>query len=57
MSVVARPRTRIQEIFAQVAHMCSEKVRHLPRGQRRQAYLQCIREEMQKYGRNPAGPG
>ena len=54
---VTKPRTRIQEIFAQIAKMCAEKVRNLPKGERRKAYLECIRENMIKYGKNPTGPG
>ncbi len=58
MAVTVSPKLQEwRQYFAQVAKMCSEKVKHLPRGQRRQAFLECMRQYLWRGGRNPAGPG
>ena len=37
---------RWRQYFAQVAHMCAEKVRPLPKGQRLAALRECMRENL-----------
>ena len=37
-----------REIFAQVAHECSARVRQLPKGQRFQAYKDCMRTRLRE---------
>ena len=37
-----------REIFAQVAHECSARAKQLPKGQRLQAYRECLRTRLRE---------
>jgi hypothetical protein len=34
--------------FKQAVAVCKEKVKHLPKGQKRAAYIECMREHLKK---------
>ncbi|MCI4407708.1 MAG: hypothetical protein JHC26_01360 [Thermofilum sp.] len=37
-----------REKFKHAVTVCKEKVRHLPKGEKRRAYIECMREHLRK---------